>query len=215
VAEYRGRGADREGLGLADVDGLPSSAREGGEGGGEGREAGRGEVSEKDGGVIRELRGGVSEAYHLETQGGDGAEPGGEGLCNSQVEDGREGAPLTNTSLSGERGRLAAVGASGSSRVAEEEADPSEHAWRGPKRGEGIAEEVTVNRVERLADVQVDEGPRSARAEEDVREEVESTGGVGDQTVGQEGVLFWANGRSEGRSEAVGEDLGQDAVERV
>ena len=119
---------EKDSLRLLSVDDLASRAAEAVESVGEGGDGSRREVAHVDPGVVCVVGGDISDPGDSNPEEGLCSEVGGEGLCDKEVEEGRERAALADACVPLEKARLNAVGVDRGERVVQDDHGPGDHA---------------------------------------------------------------------------------------
>jgi hypothetical protein len=200
--------ANKESRGLGGVNGLARSQAKRVQSNGEGVESWRAEVMHEYLGIIRMVGGSVADTVDGDPQAWLSTKPGGKGLGDEEVQEGRERAALANTRNPKSRAGGNAIGGGGGDGMVKENAGPIEHARGGPHDGHDVKEEGAVHSVKGFGDIDEDDSAAKAVDSHHLRKESGECDGVTDVSAREKGRLFWTDGASHSSSKATRQNLG-------
>jgi hypothetical protein len=114
-------------------------------------------------------------------------EPRAESLGDEEIEQGREGAPLSHPCMPGTGARLDSIGVNRSYGVAKHDASPVDHSLTGSHGEHDSEKEGTSNGVKGFGNVDKHSGPCDAMDSHDMRQQAGEVDIVCNQTARQVG----------------------------
>jgi hypothetical protein len=161
--------------------------------------------------IIGKLEGGEVPASHRDANAAR-LEEAKEGLRKEEVKEGRQGAPLANTSSKGCRGRNVAIHHGPGPRIMQQQADHGQKAFTHTKFMHGTEQEFPVKGVVSLSEVAENHNSTKALAAQQVGQALQSHDILTNLTPRHKGSLLPIDDATEANIKAQSQYLGKEAI---